>query len=132
MGVISSRRRACTMLALLALASAVAPAVLRAAGKQPKKTEGTYSVTIGGYYTGIGTITVKNKKLRLDATVHTKADESAKLNFVAPKLDLDGDHFTGTGNIQGIKVQIRGRLDGYADDPVFHGARCLCSYTDGA
>jgi hypothetical protein len=114
---------------LLALA-AVGPVLLNAAGKQPKKTDGGYRVTVGGFYTGTGTADVRNKKVTIRAEVRSAGGGTGTLN--CPNLKLDGDHFSGTGNLQGTKLTVRGRLDGYADDPDFRGARILCTYTDDA
>lgn len=120
------------MLVLAAMFCALGPVtVLHGVGRQPKKTNGAYQVTVAGYYAGTGTLTVRGKKVAIQATVEPADGKGAKLKFIASNLALNGDHFTGTATIQGAQVNIRGRLDGYAGDPVFHGARCLCSYTDG-
>jgi hypothetical protein len=118
-----------TAVAALALSSAV----LSGAGKQPKKTDGDYTVTVGGYYEGSGTASVSPSQIKISAQVvvaGSKSDRKMKLN--APSLTLDGDHFSGTANVQGDKLKIVGRLDGYAGDPDFHGARLLLTYTDSA
>jgi len=106
--------------------------MLSGAGKQPKKTDGGYAVTVGGYYEGSGTADVSPDRIRINADVVVAGSDGRKLNMVAPNLTLDGDHFSGTANVQGNKLTIRGRLDGYADDPDFHGARLLLTYTDSA
>ena len=114
-------------------AVALGPAFLSGAGKQPKKTDGRYTVTVGGYYEGSGTATVSPERIRIRATVVIAGSPAdRKLNLNAANLTLDGDHFSGTANVQGNKLTIRGRLDGYADDPDFHGARLLLTYTDSA
>jgi len=114
-------------------AIALGPTLLSGAGKQPKKTDGGYTVTVGGYYEGSGTATVSPGRIRIRAQVVVAGSPAdRKLNLNAPNLTLDGDHFTGTANVQGNKLTIRGRLDGYADDPDFHGARLLLTYVDSA
>ena len=116
----------------VAAAIALGPAFLVGAGKQPKKTDGGYTVTVGGYYEGSGTADVNPGQIRINADVVVAGGNGRKLNMVAPNLTLDGDHFSGTANVQGNKLTIRGRLDGYAGDPDFHGARLLLTYTDAA
>ena len=121
---------ACVLACLLA-GSLLAPGTLRASGKQPKKTNGQYAVTVAGYYTGTGTADIKNKKIMIKATVRVD-DSGPPVDLVAPDLELDGDHFAGAANAQGAKLQLKGRLDGYAGDKDFRGARLLCTYTDEA
>jgi len=117
-------------LAVLVVAGAATPVLLRAAGKQPKKTDGSYQVTVAGYYSGKGTVDVKNKKLSLVVDI-VHEDLTAILS--AANLHLDGDHFEGTTTLPGgTKVFIRGRLDGYESDKDFRGARLLCTYVDEA
>ena len=114
-------------------AVALGPAILSGAGKQPKKTDGGYTVTVGGYYEGSGTASVSPGRIAISATVNIAGSATGRdLKLNAPNLTLDGDHFTGTANVQGNKLDIRGRLDGYAGDPDFHGARLLLTYTDAA
>lgn len=116
-------------IALLGL-GALAPALLYAAGKQPKKTDGQYRVTVAGAYRGNGTVEVKNKKVNINAKM--RAEGEAEADFVCPNLALDGDHFEGSGTFKGLNFIVRGRLDGYDGDKTFRGARVLCTYTDGA
>src|SRR5689334_22975406 len=121
------------MLVAVVAALALGTGMLSGAGKQPKKTDGGYTVTVAGYYEGAGTADVSPDRIKISAQVVIaggKSDRKMKLN--APNLTLDGDHFSGTGNVQGDKLTIVGRLDGYADDPDFHGARLLLTYTDSA
>jgi hypothetical protein len=114
-------------------AVALVPAILSGAGRQPRKTDGGYTVTVGGYYEGSGTARVSPDRIRIRAQVVVAGSPAdRKLNLNAPNLTLDGDHFSGTANVQGNRLTIHGRLDGYADDPDFHGARLLLTYTDSA
>jgi hypothetical protein len=114
----------------LVVVGAATPILVRAAGKQPKKTDGSYQVTFGGYYTGTGTANVKNKKVMIKGTVE---HDGQSFSFVAPNLQLDGDHFAGTANVAGgTKLTLHGRLDGYDADADFRGARLLCTYVDDA
>ncbi|HTK76633.1 MAG TPA: hypothetical protein VL371_15305 [Gemmataceae bacterium] len=113
-------------------AIALGPSLLTGAGKQPKKTDGGYTVTVSGYYEGSGTADVSPGGIHINADVVVAGSGGRKLNLVAPNLTLDGDHFSGTANVQGNKLNVRGRLDGYAGDPDFHGARLLLTYTDSS
>src|SRR6476661_8277210 len=55
--------------AAVVAAVALVPAILSGAGKQPKKTDGGYTVTVGGYYEGSGTATVSPDRIRIRAQV---------------------------------------------------------------
>jgi hypothetical protein len=112
-----------TLAALLALG----PAVVFAKGKQPKRTDGTYKVTVGGYYTGTGTANVDSKNIFV--RVEVTDEQGNKGEFIA-KMKLNGAHFKGEGTVMGRKMKITGRLDGYADANGFRGARLLGSYVD--
>jgi hypothetical protein len=106
----------------------VAPVLVYARGKQPKKTDGQYRVTVAGFYQGSGTADVNNKRVTIRAEV--RSDEGPGGTLVCPSPPLDGGDFTGTGDVGGTTLQVRGRLDGYSGAPPFRGARLLCTYTD--
>lgn len=117
----------CSLVAVL-LCGVGGVSSLTGAGLQPKKTDGQYAITVGGYFQGSGTATVSSTRVRFRARVRNEAGRSS--NF-ATFLRLDGDHFEGTANVAGTTFTFRGRLDGYAAERNFRGARILCNYTDG-
>ncbi|HEX8916788.1 MAG TPA: hypothetical protein VF796_30840 [Humisphaera sp.] len=128
------RRRAWRRLgapAAFALAMVVvllAPAVVRSAGKKPKKTDGPYTLTVAGDYTGVGRGLVVKRLVTLQGKV---ADESGTEGMLlATGLSMDGAHFRGTGLVMGRPADFVGRVDGYAGDKDFHGARVLVSFRD--
>src|SRR4051812_28337435 len=104
-------RRHIFRLLAFTLSIAAASGVAWAAGKQPKKTDGDYNVTIAGYYQGKGNGSVATQKVMIHAKVSAGPGDK-NLNLNASNLPLDGDHFKGTGNVNGTKVSINGRLDG--------------------
>lgn len=119
-----------SILFALAALLALGPAVVHAKGKQPKKTDGVYKATVAGYYTGTGTATVSSKTITV--TVKVTDANGNKGQFNAANMKLSGAHFRGVGKVMGQTVKITGRLDGYADEKGFRGARLLGSYTDAA
>jgi hypothetical protein len=126
----SRRRRArfsvigCCLLAASLLA--VTP-VVYAVGKKPKKTDGPYTITIGGSCTGSGRATVKKTTITIRAQVQ---DAQGNKGPLVATLVIDGDHFQGVGTVVDSPATFFGRLDGYDGDKTFRGARLLCSYTD--
>lgn len=114
----------------LALLLAVAPAVVNAAGKKPKKTDGPYNVTVGGSYTGQGRAVVAGRTILITAQIRNESGEVGLL--IGTDLVIDGDHFHGAGLVFGRPATFTGRLDGYAGDKHFRGARVLCSVVDRA
>ena len=113
---------------LLAMAAAV-PSVVSAVGKQPKKTNGAYHLTVRGYCTGEGQGTVRGKRVSIEVPVTDDSGTAGTL--VANDLPLDGDHFEGDGTVFGRPAKFTGRLDGYDGDKHFRRARLLCSFTEG-
>jgi hypothetical protein len=116
--------------AAVLLLISVGSAIVGAKGKQPHKTDGTYEVSIGGYYAGTGTIGVASRAVSIAGKVTPRDMPDSTLDLSAPGLPLDGDHFEGTGTVGGKAVRVQGRLDGYAKEKHFKGARVLASYID--
>lgn len=112
----------------LVVVLAVAPAVVYAKGKKPKKTDGPYNVSIRGSYTGEGRAEVNGNKVSINAQV--KDEYGADGALVGGNLKIDGDHFEGAGTVFGRSVTITGRLDGYDGDKHFRGARILCNFVE--
>jgi hypothetical protein len=111
----------------LAASLAVLPSVVVGAGKKPKKTDGPYTITVGGSCTGGGKATVSKDAITVTADVEDAAGNKGVLKVT---LDVDGGHFQGDGTVFGVAANFFGRLDGYDGDKHFRGARVLCSYTD--
>ena len=109
---------------------AAAPVLVHAAGKKPKKTNGPYSITVGGSYHGGGTALVVPGAVTI--TLRVRDDSGTEGQLVAADLLLSGAHFRGRGLVFGRPATFTGRLDGYADDRHFRGARLLCSFVEDA
>jgi hypothetical protein len=109
---------------------ALVPTLVDAAGKKPKKTDGPYTITVGGSYSGRGQAQVAGQLLVIQAEV---TDESgAKGMLIGADLRIDGGHFRGTGLVFGRPAIFSGRLDGYNGDKHFRGARILCNFKEVA
>jgi hypothetical protein len=112
---------------LLAAALAFLPSVASGSGRQPKKTDGPYKLTFGGSCAGRGRAVV----LKLAVTVLGEVEDAkGRKGLLVAAMALDGDHCRGVGTVLGRPATFAGRLDGYAGDKHFRGARLLCSYTD--
>ena len=120
----SRRLWAAVLLPLLAV-----PAPVDAAGKKPRRTDGPYNVTVGGSCAGRARAVVAGPVLAITAQV-TDESSGAEGPLVATDLRIDGSHFRGKGVVFGRAATFAGRLDGYAGDKHFRGARVLCSFTD--
>jgi hypothetical protein len=112
---------------LLAAGLAVLPSIAFGVGKKPKKTDGPYTLSVGGSVTGAGRASVKKDTITVFADV---VDAGGNRGTLEVELDVDGDHFQGTGKVLGRAADFFGRLDGYDGDKHFRGARILCSFTD--
>ena len=114
--------------ALAVLVVLLAPALVSSAGKKPKKTDGPYTLRVAGDYDGKGRAVVLKAAIALTGQV---SDESGKEGLlVATGLTLDGAHFHGAGLVMGRPADFAGRLDGYAGDKNFRGARVLVRFRD--
>ena len=114
----------CVVVLLLAMV----PGLVSAAGKKPKKTDGPYTITVGGSYTGRGHAVVAGQLLTIKAQVTDESGSEGLL--VGADLKIDGGHFRGTGLVCGRLATFTGRLDGYSDDRHFRGARVLCTFRE--
>jgi hypothetical protein len=126
----SSRRptRRRRILQVLVCVIALGPMLVQGAGKQPKKTNGRYNVSVAGSCTGEGRATVRRGVVGFTANV---TDESGnKGTLVGTGFAINGSHFSGPGLVMGRPALFWGRLDGYAGDKHFKGARLLCTYTE--
>ena len=115
------------MLFTLAALLALGPAGLHGKGKQPKRTDGTYNVTVAGPYTGSGNATVGGKSMVLRIQVK---DEAGRKGEFSVDAQINGAHFRGDGTVMGKKLTLTGRLDGYDQTRGFKGARLLGNYVD--
>lgn len=106
------------------------PAIVFAMGRQPDKTNGAYSITVGGVCSGRGNGVVGANRVHLHAKVRDDSGSTGQL--IASNMILEGDHFQGSGAIFGRSATFFGRLDGYDQDSHFRGARILCSFTDSS
>ena len=113
--------------ALLA-ATIVDPSGASATGKQPKKTNGAYDLTVRGSCTGEGQGTVAGGRVSIRIPVEDEAGNKGML--IAEGLMLDGGHFQGAGTVFGRPATFSGRLDGYDGDKHFRRARLLCSFAE--
>lgn len=104
------------------------PGLVNATGKKPKKTDGPYTISVGGSYTGRGHAVVAEQLLTISAEVTDGSGAEGLL--VGVDLKIDGSHFKGTGLVCGRPATFTGRLDGYSEDKHFRGARILCSFRE--
>jgi hypothetical protein len=80
----------------------------RSRGK-PRSRDGSYSISIAGYFKGEGSGTVSGNQMGLQLNVVTADGEKGAL--VAPSITLNGAHFTGSGTFRGKSVTLTGRVD---------------------
>ena len=92
-----------------------APGKAKGSKKPSKKVQGSYDVTIAGYYRGSGKADVTESDIRITATVTDPGGRSYQLT--SGKLDITDDRFHGEGTLAGAgPAQIDGRVDP-ADEP---------------
>ena len=73
------------------------------------KVRGLYVVRIAGYYSGTGEARASDAGIKISAKV--KDPNGKDYSFQAKKLDIVDDRFTGTGTLEGVEVNIDGRVD---------------------
>ena len=88
--------------------------------RQAASQDGSYTLTVSGFFKGAGTATVNTTSVSLTATVKSEGGDSVQLS--ASGLTLSGPYFTGTGTIGDAKVEFKGRVD--ADK----GSRLIATY----
>ena len=99
--------RAGWLIALLLAMCAPAMAVITPA--EANGTEGMYTITVRGYWSGQGTAVVHAASV--DITADVKTDSGATGTLVVQGAALKNGHFVGTGTVMGVSLQIEGRVD---------------------
>ena len=77
--------------------------------KPTEAVQGRYVIRIAGYYSGSGTGDASTEGIKISATVTDPAGR--RYAFQAKNLQVLDDRFSGTGSLDGVTVQIDGRLD---------------------
>lgn len=98
--------------------------------KKPRKTDGPYTVSVRGSYTGEGRALVAGFAVAITARVTDESGTQGML--VGTDLRMEGGYFQGTGVVCGRPAIFSGRLDGYNGDKHFRGARILCNFKEVA
>jgi hypothetical protein len=100
------------VLAVLLVGLSPVPALAK--GKPPKEN-GTYDITVSGYYRGGGRAVASPSTVAIDAVVKDDAGASHRLTARALRRDPDGNGrhylFSGSGTLDGMETVIDGRVD---------------------
>ena len=86
-----------------------------------RSQDGTYNLTVSGYYKGTGTASVSPTTVTITANVLDA--NGASFTFTADALTIDGPYFSGNGTIGDSKVTVKGGLD------AAESSRLLATYT---
>jgi hypothetical protein len=115
------------ILALLGAAITLAPVSNARSRYKPRKSDGTYTLNVAGYYTGQG-----NAQVTTGAGVHLTLsmtpESGGKSGSVDVTLPLTGNRFSGESTLFGKPVHFDGRLDVPDDDRerTLRGVRLVC------
>jgi hypothetical protein len=85
----------------------------RSRGK-PRSRDGTYTISIAGYFKGQGSGMIAGNRITVELNVTTA--DGAKGTLVAPSMKLNGTHFTGKGTFKGTTLTLTGRVDAPDND----------------
>lgn len=89
-------------------------------------TNGAYNVVFAGDYVGVGKAVAGAKSVKINANV--KDDKTgAIVHFHVNNLDLEDGRFHGTGDIDGVVVNVSGRIEA-PDGNLVVRARILISF----
>jgi hypothetical protein len=115
------------ILALLAAALMVAPASDARSRNKPRKSDGTYNLTVAGFYTGQGNAQVTAGS-GVHLTLSLAPEVGGKTASVDVTLPLIGNRFSGDSTLSGKSVHFDGRLDVPDDDKerTLRGVRLVC------
>jgi hypothetical protein len=77
--------------------------------RSARSNDGSYNLTVSGFYKGTGTASVSATAVTLTGQVKSEGGELVPLQTEA--LQLSGPYFSGKGTIGGAEVAISGKLD---------------------
>ena len=114
-------------LILVVLALTLAPVSTAKSRAKPRKSDGNYTLKVGGYLVGQGTAEVKagsGVKLKLDIA----SDRGGKPERVEISMPLSGTRFLGDAKVLGKPAHFQGRIDIPDDDKerALRGVRLVC------
>ena len=114
------------ILTLLVAAITVAPASDARTRGKPRKSDGTYNLTVAGYYTGNGKATVTSGSVHLTLTLSPEA--GGKSGAVDLTMAVIGNRFSGDTAAFEKAIHFDGRLDAPDDDKerTLRGVRLVC------
>jgi hypothetical protein len=87
--------------------------------RQGRSRNGTYAITVRGFYTGTGTATVSPTSIQLAGTVYEPSGQSRQLDIT---VNVSGPYVSGTGNLGPGALMVVGRLD------AARMSRLVCTY----
>jgi hypothetical protein len=93
---------------------------------KPRKSDGSYTLTVAGFYSGAGRAVVSGGGVRLTLSVVPESGgKSAAIDFTMP---VNGNRFTGDSTLAGNAVHFDGRLDAPDDEKerTIRGVRLVC------
>lgn len=77
--------------------------------RSPRSQDGSYTLTISGFYKGTGTASVSAAAVSITAQVNSEG--GATTTFKAENLVIAGPYFSGTGTVGETAITVKGRLD---------------------
>jgi hypothetical protein len=84
---------------------------------QPAPTAGSYNVKMVGSWSGVGDSLVTTTAVSFSVPVTDSSGNAG--NFIASNLTITGDHFSGSGTVNGVNVTVAGRLDQVSNARLF-------------
>jgi len=89
---------------------------------------GSYSAIAVGFYCGKDSVSVNAAgKLHLQLSLKDKGGNG--VNFNVANLDIVDGHFKGSGNVNGVKIDVDGRFDAPAPGQPWK-IRFICNYRE--
>src|SRR4051812_16663756 len=114
------------ILTLLLAAISVAPNSDAKSRSKPRRSDGTYSLNVAGFYTGTGKAQVTSGSVHL--TLSLSPEAGGRSNSVDVTMALTANRFTGETTAFGKAIHLEGRLDVPDDDKerALRGVRLVC------
>lgn len=117
------------ILAILGAVLAIAPVsdAKNKAKSKPRKSDGSYTLTVAGFYSGTGKAVVAGGSVRMTLAVEPEArgGKGATIDLTMP---ITGNRFTGDSSLAGYAAHFDGRLDAPDDNKerTLRGVRLVC------
>ena len=114
------------ILTLLAVAISVAPSSDAKTRNKPRKSDGTYSLKVAGFYTGSGNAMVTPGSIQLSLTL--SPEQGGKSSALGVTMSLANNRFVGDTTAFGKAIHLEGRLDVPDDEKerALRGVRLVC------